>query len=611
MTVRRPRRLLALALGALLGASSVLATPRSAQAAGALAIDQEQHLHWQQGNTLTMPAVTTATGNEAVFVFVAVDAMTVSSVTGGGLTFTKRVQDNTPVGGDGDVEVWTAYSAAALSGTVFQISFPCGCGRATATVVTFQGVSSTTPVGASAHTSHVAGTAPSVSLTTTQNNSWVYGVGSDVMTAAARTLGGSQTRVHDYTDVGYGTDRWVQRQTAVTPTSGTLVTINDSAPTADQWNLAAVEVFAAAPATPPTVDQTVISGPTSPTISMTAANELVLVYVSMDVSGNSIAQVSGGGLTYALAVKEDAVAGGGAGDAEVWWAYSTAQLSNLAVSVDSSKNADLQLDVVTLTGALPSGPIGATNHLYHASGTAPSVSLTTTQNDSWVFGVGAAVDNTTTRTLGAGQTMVDEFSDATAGTDFWVQRRTSSTPTAGTVVTINDTAPTNSEWSLAIVEILPAATTGASIAVTAGSLGFVSTPGNITFPTVTLNGSAQTPTQTLGIDVADLTGSGSGWNVQLSGTTFTTGSHTLAANATTVQAAPSQACDTAGQCVLATTSVGYPFTLSTSAQKLFNATANTGMGSDTVTPTFQLAIPGSAFVGTYTSTWTFSLVSGP
>jgi hypothetical protein len=47
------------------------------------------------------------------------------------------------------------------------------------------------------------------------------------------------------------------------------------------------------------------------------------------------------------------------------------------------------------------------------------------------------------------------------------------------------------------------------------------------------------------------------------------------------------------------------------AVKLFNAAANTGMGSFTVTPTVQVAIPANTFAGTYTSTVTVAVVSGP
>ena len=48
---------------------------------------------------------------------------------------------------------------------------------------------------------------------------------------------------------------------------------------------------------------------------------------------------------------------------------------------------------------------------------------------------------------------------------------------------------------------------------------------------------------------------------------------------------------------------------------MFNAAVNTGMGNQTVTPSWQLAIPSTTWAGgaatPYTSTWTFTLVSGP
>jgi hypothetical protein len=67
---------------------------------------------------------------------------------------------------------------------------------------------------------------------------------------------------------------------------------------------------------------------------------------------------------------------------------------------------------------------------------------------------------------------------------------------------------------------------------------------------------------------------------------------------------------------LSTNSVTYPYTLpagSTApvATKLYNAPSGSGVGNQTFTPTFTLAVPGNAYAGTYTSTWTFTLSSGP
>ena len=171
-------------------------------------------------------------------------------------------------------------------------------------------------------------------------------------------------------------------------------------------------------------------------------------------------------------------------------------------------------------------------------------------------------------------------------------------------------------FAAAALAVPSLASTGTAT-ISAGSFGFVSTPPNVSY-SATLNGLDQTVTATQALDVGDATGSGTGWNVTATSTTFTTGGpvHTLSTSATTVTSAPADACDASATCTLATNSVTYPYTLpaaavAPTATKLYNAAANTGMGNQTVTPTWKLAVPANTFAGTYTSTWTLSLVSGP
>jgi WxL domain surface cell wall-binding len=161
----------------------------------------------------------------------------------------------------------------------------------------------------------------------------------------------------------------------------------------------------------------------------------------------------------------------------------------------------------------------------------------------------------------------------------------------------------------------PAHATSATATLSAGSLAFVSAPPSVSF-SATLNGQDQAPTSTQALDVGDATGSGTGWNVTATSTTFTTGTRTLSTAATSVASSPTVACDSGVTCTAATTNVSYPYSLpagatAPTATKLFNATANTGMGNETVTPTWKLTLPASTYAGTYTSTWTLSLVSGP
>jgi len=109
-------------------------------------------------------------------------------------------------------------------------------------VDTTQGASLPNAVGATG-TGNSSKGAPTASLVTTRNNSWVFGVGNDYDSAIARTPGTGQTIVHQLL-TSTGDTYWVQMQNATTPLSGTTVTINDTAPTTDRYNLTTVEVRA-------------------------------------------------------------------------------------------------------------------------------------------------------------------------------------------------------------------------------------------------------------------------------------------------------------------------------------------------------------------------------
>src|SRR5207247_561800 len=61
---------------------------------------------------------------------------------------------------------------------------------------------------------------------------------------AARTLGPNQTLRHQYMPP-VGDTYWVQGMTGTTPQAGTSVTINDIAPTGDQYNLSICEIVPA------------------------------------------------------------------------------------------------------------------------------------------------------------------------------------------------------------------------------------------------------------------------------------------------------------------------------------------------------------------------------
>jgi len=197
---------------------------------------------------------------------------------------------------------------------------------------------------------------------------------------------------------------------------------------------------------------------TSPVFSTTHTNELLLAFIASDyISGSNttVKSVSGAGLTWVLVRRANTQRG----TAEIWRAFAPATLSNVSVKATLSQNVVSSLTVMSFsgvdrTGTNGSGAIGATGSANASSG-APTASLVTTRNNSWVFGVGNDYDNAIARTPGAGQSLVHQDL-APVGDTYWVQMQNKPSALSGTTVTINDTAPAKDRYNLAIVEILPA-----------------------------------------------------------------------------------------------------------------------------------------------------------
>jgi hypothetical protein len=195
----------------------------------------------------------------------------------------------------------------------------------------------------------------------------------------------------------------------------------------------------------------------SPTFSTNTGNELLLAFITADyLSGTNttVTNVTGGSLTWVLVRRTNAQSG----SSEVWRAYAPSQLVNASVTATLSQTVLSSITVVSFTGADAtgtngSGAIGATATANEAPGV-PSASVITTRNNSWVFGVGNDYDKAIARTPGAGQTLIHQ--DLTsAGDTYWVQRQNLPSPASGTVVSINDTAPTTDRYNLTVVEVLP------------------------------------------------------------------------------------------------------------------------------------------------------------
>jgi hypothetical protein len=193
--------------------------------------------------------------------------------------------------------------------------------------------------------------------------------------------------------------------------------------------------------------------------STSAANELLLAFVSADASSNGtnnkVTSVTGGSLSWTLVVRSNTQRG----TAEIWRAFATSTLRNVTVTVDLSQSASASITVMSFTGVNTSGSggsgaIGAID-TSNADPGAPTAQLATTANGSLVIGVGNDWDHATARTLGPNQTLVHQYLSPVDDT-YWVQVQSSYTLLSGTTVVINDIAPTTDRYNLAICEILAA-----------------------------------------------------------------------------------------------------------------------------------------------------------
>ena len=170
-----------------------------------------------------------------------------------------------------------------------------------------------------------------------------------------------------------------------------------------------------------------------------------------------------------------------------------------------------------------------------------------------------------------------------------------------------------------IIGITALALVATSVAF-AGTLGVTANVGgtagiSLNLPTApsfsdTLDGTDQTVTYAPLLGVVDARGTGLGWNLTVAATNFSDGAgHSLAPGTIT---GVTSACHAGSTCTAASSSgITYPLTVTSTAAKLFNAAANSGLGKVDVTPTFSVAIPGNTYAGTYTSTLTLTAATGP
>jgi hypothetical protein len=512
----------------------------------------DQSVNQAGTGAVTTPAFSTASGTETLVAFVASDGpggagKQSATVSGAGLNWSLVKRENSQ---SGDSEIWTASATSQLS-NVTVTSTPAKTGYAQSlTVLTFENANG---VGASAAAAAASG-APAVSLTTTAAGSLSFAVGNDYDRAIARTVGPGQALFGQAVNTVSGDTYWVQGTSTGSTAAGQQVTLNDTAPTADQWNLAAVEVTPSSSqppdTTPPTVsitnpasgqtvsasvpvaanatdnvavasvqfflDGTPLGSPvtaapyaiqwdtttasngthtlsaqatdtsgnvgtsqpitvtvqnpappmtcfvmqadvsvhgrgtvTTPSFHTAAAGETLLAFVGSDGPARAAGQtvtVSGAGLTWTLVKR----ANGQYGDAEIWQATASSVLPSATVtSTQAHSGYDQSLTVIAMEGT---NGVGASGSASAATG-APTLSLTTTKPTSLVFAVGNDWDNAITRTLPSGWVSLNQWLDTGSGDTYWSQYTNVPVPSAGTQVTVSDTAPATDRWNLAAVEL--------------------------------------------------------------------------------------------------------------------------------------------------------------
>lgn len=231
-------------------------------------------------------AFTTAAAGETLLAAVSSDGASTggqaTTVSGAGLTWTRVAGSNVQ---PGDAEIWTATAPSVLSGAVVT-STPREGGYDQQLVV--ESFANSGGVGASSAANAPSG-ASAVHLAAKAAGSLTVAVGSDWDSATGRTYAAGQTQVAQWVDSPMGDTFWVQASNAPTTSAGQSVTLADTAPTADSWNMAGIEIVPASGGTspadtaPPTVQ---ITNPTSgQTVSGTAT---VAANATDDVSVSSV-----------------------------------------------------------------------------------------------------------------------------------------------------------------------------------------------------------------------------------------------------------------------------------------------------------------------------------
>lgn len=341
------------------------------------------------------------------------------------------------------------------------------------------------------------------------------------------------------------------------------------------------------------VNKTAVTSITPTLPAASASGDLLVALI--DTAGNTTVTAPSG-WAEAIGAYTSAV-----GTTQIWYrANNPGGVTSVTFNLSASDTVTAQLS--EWSGVALVAPLNGTG-----TGTRTSNNTTLTVSATAAAPNELAITSFATSTAGSGNT----FTPASGWTNLLAAASVSDTGDyklsagSGTVSEL-ETAGTTAKWVGAIATFYGSCG-GGSLSLTP--------PGTVSFSGLTLNGTSQSTTANAAFTPTDATGTGSGWNLTGTSTTFTnTGGKALPTTATTVTAA--SAASTAATCLLPTNAIGYPVTLPAgstppTAAKLYDASAATGLGGSTVTLTFKLTTPAGTYNGTFSSTWTFTIASGP
>lgn len=165
-----------------------------------------------------------------------------------------------------------------------------------------------------------------------------------------------------------------------------------------------------------------------------------------------------------------------------------------------------------------------------------------------------------------------------------------------------------------VVAAFADSSTSATVAVNAGQLS-ESGPSNVQATPITLNGTDQTTSYEIPLTVTDATGSGAGWHMTIktesaqftdsaTSHSFTPGSYQVTGTLT--------ACQAKSTCTAPIITGTDPVSIGTSANVFYDVSANTGLGSFSVTPAISFVVPANTLAdSSYSNTVDIAIVAGP